>query len=154
MTAVREITHEGADFTLESRAGDGPAPGEFRRQWHAHRRQAHHRHYRRCEGESKADFFIPGLVELYKQGRFPFNKLVKFYTLDQTLQNKLIAFSLSTIQEAELFDGLTFGGSSRDRWKLGTIGLRAFQCSHNAMHPILVSLPQTGKIAFTLIFDY
>jgi aryl-alcohol dehydrogenase len=38
------------------------------------------------EGESKPDLFIPALVELYTQGRFPFDRLVKFYTLDQINQ--------------------------------------------------------------------
>jgi aryl-alcohol dehydrogenase len=38
------------------------------------------------EGDSKPDLFIPALVELYTQGRFPFDKLVKFYTLDQINQ--------------------------------------------------------------------
>ena len=27
--------------------------------------------------------FIPELIELYRQGRFPFDKLVKFYPFDQ-----------------------------------------------------------------------
>lgn len=35
------------------------------------------------EGDSVPDVFIPSLVELYRQGRFPFDKLVKFYRLDQ-----------------------------------------------------------------------
>lgn len=38
------------------------------------------------EGDSKPDLFIPALVELYQQGRFPFDKLVKFYSLDQINQ--------------------------------------------------------------------
>ncbi|HNP52705.1 MAG TPA: NAD(P)-dependent alcohol dehydrogenase, partial [Nitrosomonas nitrosa] len=38
------------------------------------------------EGDSKPDLFIPALVELYQQGRFPFDKLVKFYPLDQINQ--------------------------------------------------------------------
>lgn len=38
------------------------------------------------EGDSQPDLFIPALVELYKQGRFPFDKLVKFYSLDQINQ--------------------------------------------------------------------
>lgn len=38
------------------------------------------------EGDSKPDLFIPALVELYIQGRFPFDKLVKFYTLNQINQ--------------------------------------------------------------------
>ncbi|GMV49002.1 MAG: hypothetical protein AMXMBFR67_05450 [Nitrospira sp.] len=38
------------------------------------------------EGDSVPDLFIPSLVELYRQGRFPFDKLVKFYNLDQINQ--------------------------------------------------------------------
>ena len=38
------------------------------------------------EGDSTPDIFIPALVELYAQGRFPFDRLVKFYTLDQINQ--------------------------------------------------------------------
>lgn len=38
------------------------------------------------EGDSKPDLFIPALVELYLQGRFPFDKLVKFYSIDQINQ--------------------------------------------------------------------
>jgi aryl-alcohol dehydrogenase len=35
------------------------------------------------EGESIPDIFIPQLIELNAQGRFPFEKLTKFYSLDQ-----------------------------------------------------------------------
>jgi aryl-alcohol dehydrogenase len=38
------------------------------------------------EGDSVPDIFIPSLVELYTQGRFPFDKLVKFYSFDQINQ--------------------------------------------------------------------
>ncbi len=38
------------------------------------------------EGDSVPDLFIPSLVELYTQGRFPFDRLVKFYSLDQINQ--------------------------------------------------------------------
>lgn len=38
------------------------------------------------EGDSKPDLFIPALVELFTQGRFEFDKLVKFYTLEQINQ--------------------------------------------------------------------
>ena len=31
------------------------------------------------EGDSVPDIFIPTLIELYKQGRFPFDRLVRFY---------------------------------------------------------------------------
>src|SRR3982074_2887403 len=38
------------------------------------------------EGESVPDIFIPQLIELNAQGRFPFEKLIKFYSLDQINQ--------------------------------------------------------------------
>ena len=37
-------------------------------------------------GDSVPDLVIPSLVELYLQGRFPFDRLVKYYTLDQINQ--------------------------------------------------------------------
>lgn len=38
------------------------------------------------EGDSKPDLFIPMLVQLFQQGKFPFDRLVKFYSLDQINQ--------------------------------------------------------------------
>lgn len=38
------------------------------------------------EGNSIIEEFIPQLVELHRQGRLPFDKLVKFYDLDQINQ--------------------------------------------------------------------
>lgn len=38
------------------------------------------------EGDSVPDVFIPQLIELYVQGRFPFDKLVKFYSLESINQ--------------------------------------------------------------------
>lgn len=38
------------------------------------------------EGDSNSDIFIPRLIELYKQGKFPFDKLIKYYTLDEINQ--------------------------------------------------------------------
>ncbi len=35
------------------------------------------------EGDSIPDIFIPRLIELWRQGRFPFDKLVKFYPLSE-----------------------------------------------------------------------
>jgi aryl-alcohol dehydrogenase len=35
------------------------------------------------EGDCIPDVFIPQLIDLYKQGRFPFDRLIKFYSLDQ-----------------------------------------------------------------------
>jgi len=38
------------------------------------------------EGDSIPDIFIPQLVELFMQGRFPLDRLVSFYSLDQINQ--------------------------------------------------------------------
>ena len=35
------------------------------------------------EGDCVPEIFIPQLIDLYKQGRFPFDRLIKFYSLDQ-----------------------------------------------------------------------
>lgn len=35
------------------------------------------------EGDSIPDIFIPRLIELYTQGRFPFDRLIRFYELDE-----------------------------------------------------------------------
>jgi Zn-dependent alcohol dehydrogenase len=45
------------------------------------------------EGESIPKLFIPKLLDLYSQGRFPFDRLVKFY--DFNLFNEAIADSES-----------------------------------------------------------
>jgi aryl-alcohol dehydrogenase len=34
-------------------------------------------------GDSVADIFIPTLIELYRQGRFPFDRLITFYPFDE-----------------------------------------------------------------------
>lgn len=38
------------------------------------------------QGESNSDSFIPQLIELYMQGRFPFDRLIEFYPFDQINQ--------------------------------------------------------------------
>src|SRR6187455_2849823 len=106
VAAVREITGGGADFTLESsgrpavlrQAIDAlaiggkcgivgaPALGTEASFDVNGVMTAGKRIIGIIEGESKPDLFIPALVELYTQGRFPFDKLVKFYTLDQINQ--------------------------------------------------------------------
>ncbi len=35
------------------------------------------------EGDSNPNVFIPALIELYRQGRFPFDRMVKFYDFEQ-----------------------------------------------------------------------
>ena len=104
--AVREITGGGADFTLESSGSPevlrqaidalaiggtcgivgAPALGTEASFDVNDVMTAGKRIIGIIEGESKPDLFIPALVELYTQGRFPFDKLVKFYTLDQINQ--------------------------------------------------------------------
>jgi aryl-alcohol dehydrogenase len=37
-------------------------------------------------GDAIADLFIPKLIELYSQGRFPFDKLITFYPFDEINQ--------------------------------------------------------------------
>ncbi len=104
--AVRKITDGGADFTLESsgrpavlrQAIDAlsvrgtcgivgaPALGTEASFDVNGVMTAGKRIIGIVEGDSKPDLFIPALVELYTQGRFPFDKLVKFYPLDQINQ--------------------------------------------------------------------
>jgi aryl-alcohol dehydrogenase len=38
------------------------------------------------EGDAIPDLFIPKLIELYRQGRFPFDRLIKYYPFDQINQ--------------------------------------------------------------------
>ena len=38
------------------------------------------------EGDAIPDLFIPKLIELYRQGRFPFNQLIKFYPFEEINQ--------------------------------------------------------------------
>jgi aryl-alcohol dehydrogenase len=47
------------------------------------------------QGDVVSKIFIPKLVELHKQGRFPFDRLVRFYALDQI--NEAIADSESGV---------------------------------------------------------
>ncbi len=50
------------------------------------------------EGDSVADVFIPRLIDLHMQGRFPFDRLVKFYPLDKINEAITEAESGSTIK--------------------------------------------------------
>ena len=38
------------------------------------------------EGDAVPDLFIPTLIELYRQGKFPYDKLIKVYPFDQINQ--------------------------------------------------------------------
>lgn len=35
------------------------------------------------EGDCVPEIFIPQLIDLYKMGKFPFDRLIKYYSLDQ-----------------------------------------------------------------------
>jgi aryl-alcohol dehydrogenase len=48
-----------------------------------HFMSAGRRLYGIVEGDSKPDAFIPRLVELYLKGRFPFDRMVRFYPFEQ-----------------------------------------------------------------------
>jgi len=37
-------------------------------------------------GDSNSDLFIPRLLDLYRQGRFPFDRLITFYPFDEINQ--------------------------------------------------------------------
>jgi aryl-alcohol dehydrogenase len=38
------------------------------------------------EGQSNSDIFIPRLISLYQQGKFPFDKLIRFYSFEEINQ--------------------------------------------------------------------
>lgn len=103
---VREITGGGADFAMDS-TGIGPLisqmvsalrprgtaaivgaskPGSTAEIDLIDFMQSCKRLIGVVEGDSIPEVLIPTLVDLYMSGRFPFDKLVKFYPLDQINQ--------------------------------------------------------------------
>jgi aryl-alcohol dehydrogenase len=50
------------------------------------------------QGDSVPDLFIPRLIELHRQGRFPFDRLIKFYMLDEINQAAADSESGATIK--------------------------------------------------------
>ena len=59
------------------------------------------------QGDVVSRTFIPHLVELYRQGRFPFDKLVKFYPFEELNQAMADSESGVTIKPIVRFDGVT-----------------------------------------------
>jgi aryl-alcohol dehydrogenase len=57
-----------------------------------------------CEGDSVPHLFIPTLVELYRQGRFPFDRMIRTYPFEDINQACADASSGKTIKPV-----LTFG---------------------------------------------
>jgi aryl-alcohol dehydrogenase len=103
VAAVKEITRGGADFSLESTGipevvrqsvdalgvrgtcgivGAAPPGTEIKIDITEFMQMAK-TIYGIIEGDSVPDIFIPQLIELYRQGRFPFDKLAKFYPFDR-----------------------------------------------------------------------
>ncbi|MFZ6047535.1 NAD(P)-dependent alcohol dehydrogenase [Pseudomonas sp. CR3202] len=58
-----------------------------------------------CEGDSVPRKFIPELVELYMQGRFAFDRLVKFYPFDEINQAVADSEAGVTLKPILLMDG-------------------------------------------------
>ena len=55
-----------------------------------------------CEGDSQPSIFIPQLLELYLQGRFPFDKLVKYYPfakINEAVDESLSGSTIKAILE-------------------------------------------------------
>jgi aryl-alcohol dehydrogenase len=50
------------------------------------------------QGDSVPELFIPQLIELHRQGRFPFDRLIKFYSLDEINQAAADSESGTTIK--------------------------------------------------------
>jgi aryl-alcohol dehydrogenase len=50
------------------------------------------------QGDSIPELFIPQLIELHRQGRFPFDRLIKFYALDEINQAAADSESGATIK--------------------------------------------------------
>ncbi len=106
VAAIREITDGGADFTLEAtgrtdvlrQAIDsagvagvcgivGAAPLGAEAKFDVNDVMIPGKTIRGIlQGESVPQLFIPRLVDLHLQGRFPFDKLIGFYPLDQINQ--------------------------------------------------------------------
>jgi aryl-alcohol dehydrogenase len=57
-----------------------------------------------CEGDSVPEIFIPTLVELYRQGRFPFDKMIKKYAFNDINKACEDASSGQSIKPVLLFD--------------------------------------------------
>ncbi len=103
VAAVKEITNGGVDFSLETTAlspvvrqavdalgvrgtcgivGAAPPGTEISIDVTEFMQMAK-TIYGIIEGDSVPDVFIPQLIDLYMQGRFPFDKLTKFYAFDR-----------------------------------------------------------------------
>ena len=106
VVAIRDITKEGVDFTLETtgrpevvrQAIDalgtrgtcgivGAAPIGTAASFDMGGLMSPGKCIRGIiQGDSVPDFFIPQLIDLHRQGRFPFDRLIKFYNLDDINQ--------------------------------------------------------------------
>ena len=56
------------------------------------------------EGDSIPQVFIPQLIELYKQGRFPFDNLIKYYPIEDINQAAQDSINGITVKPVLTFD--------------------------------------------------
>jgi aryl-alcohol dehydrogenase len=118
IAAIRDITEGGADFALEStgrpevvrQAIDalgvrgtcgivGAAPIGTQASFDMGGLMSPGKSIRGIiQGDSVPELFIPQLIELHRQGRFPFDRLIKFYTLDEINQAAADSESGATIK--------------------------------------------------------
>jgi aryl-alcohol dehydrogenase len=116
--AIRDITDGGVDYSLEASGNPralhqaiealgslgtcgivGAAPMGTEVSFDVNNLMIHGKRIRGIlEGEGVPDIFIPQLIELNAQGRFPFEKLTKFYSLDQINQAAKDSENGSTIK--------------------------------------------------------
>ena len=56
------------------------------------------------EGDSVPQIFIPQLIELYKQDRFPFDKLIRYYPIEEINQAAQDSIDGSTVKPVLMFN--------------------------------------------------
>jgi aryl-alcohol dehydrogenase len=56
------------------------------------------------EGDSVPQIFIPQLIDLWRQGRFPFDRLIRFYPFDRINEAAADSASGATLKPVLLID--------------------------------------------------
>ncbi|MGF1488851.1 MAG: hypothetical protein ACFBSE_17340, partial [Prochloraceae cyanobacterium] len=56
------------------------------------------------EGDSIPQILIPQLIDLYREGRFPIEKLIKFYSIEEINQAALDSISGITVKPVIKFE--------------------------------------------------
>jgi len=58
------------------------------------------------EGNSTPDIFMPQMIDLYAQGRFPFDRIIKFYPFQQindAVADRLAGRTMEVILKVDAF---------------------------------------------------